>query len=126
MIHLLAPTEHDLHGIFRDSNERWKVSSLPERHGCDAVTLTPRGMVGYQRKTLPDLQSSLIDGRLYRELSQLQSSASLSHAFLIIESELRRTIDGTLLDSTLTIRSVRSIIAKFATAGVGYLPSTTT
>jgi DNA excision repair protein ERCC-4 len=83
-------------------------------------------MVGYQRKTLPDLQNSLLDGRLYRELSQLQASASITYAFLIIESDLRRTIDGTLLDSTLTMDSLRSIIAKFEINGVGYLPTDST
>ena len=64
MIHLLAPTEHKLHEHFTSTTDRWQVSSLPERHGCDIVSLTGRGMVGYQRKTLSDLQASLLDGRL--------------------------------------------------------------
>jgi Fanconi anemia group M protein len=99
------------------------VSSLPERHGCDIVSITKRGLVGYQRKTLPDLQSSLLDGRLYLELSQLQSSGGISYAYLIIESPLARTTEGTLLESTLTIDQVRSIIVKFAASGVSYLPT---
>lgn len=126
MLHLLAPTEHDLHGIFRSNGSRISVSSVPERHGCDVVSVTKAGLIGYQRKTLPDLQSSLLDGRLYYELAQMESSASISHIFLIIESELRRTIDGSLIDSTLTIEQLRSIIAKFSAFGVGYLPSANT
>jgi Fanconi anemia group M protein len=80
-------------------------------------------LVGYQRKTLPDLQSSLLDGRLYLELSQLQASGGISYAFLIIEDTLQRTTEGTLLSGTLTIDQVRSIIVKFAASGVAYLPS---
>ncbi len=118
MLHLLAPTEHDLR-----THLSGQVSSLPERHGCDVLTLTPRGVIGYQRKTLPDLQASLNDGRLYRELSQLQASATVTTAFLIIESPLTRTIDGGLVGSTLTIDSVRSVIAKFGQHGIGYLPT---
>ena len=86
MLHLLAPTEHDLHGIFQSQSIPFKVSSLPELHGCDAVSITAKGLIGYQRKTLPDLQSSLLDGRLYKELGQLQASASISYSFLVIES----------------------------------------
>ena len=123
MLHLLAPTEHDLHGIFQSQSIPFKVSSLPELHGCDAVSITAKGLIGYQRKTLPDLQASLVDGRLYKELGQLQASASISYSFLVIESELKRTIDGELIGSTLSIDSLRSIIAKFSASGVGYLPS---
>jgi ERCC4-type nuclease len=100
------------------------VSSLPERHGCDIVCITKRGLVGFQRKTLPDLQASLLDGRLYLELSQLQASGGISYGFLIIEDPLARTSDGSLLNGTLTIDQLRSIIVKFAASGIGLLPST--
>jgi ERCC4-type nuclease len=126
MLHLLAPTEHDLHAIFAKLSIPYKVSSMPESHGCDAVSITAKGLIGYQRKTLPDLQASLLDGRLYKELGQLQASASISHSFLVIESTLARTIDGELLGSTISIDSLRSIIAKFSASGVGYLPTTDT
>lgn len=99
------------------------MSSLPEVHGCDVLSFSPRGVIGYQRKTLPDLQASLGDGRLHYELAQMESSATVTFPFLIIESTLRRTTSGELLDSTLTIDAVRSVIAKFAGFGVGYLPS---
>jgi DNA excision repair protein ERCC-4 len=105
------------------ANLEFSVSSMPEKHGSDIVSITPAGLIGFQRKTLPDLQSSLLDGRLYYELSQLRSSTALTHSFLIIESDLRRTTDGALVDSTLSLNAVRSIIAKFSANGVGYLPS---
>lgn len=122
MIHLLAPTEHQLHAYFRRMDLSFRVSSLPERHGCDIVSISKRGLIGYQRKTLPDLQASLLDGRLYLELSQLQASAGIAYAFLIIEDPLNRTTDGTLL-GTITMDALRSIITKFAASGVAYLPA---
>lgn len=124
MIHLVAPTEHDLHEKFRTSNLRWQVSSMPERHGSDIISVTPTGLIGYQRKTLPDLSSSLLDGRLYYELAQMVSSASLATSFLVIESPLRRTVDElSFTDSTITPAQLRSIIAKFHLNGIGYLPT---
>lgn len=118
MIHLLAPTEHDLHALFTQQSIPYKVSSLPERHGCDALSITGYGIVGYQRKTLPDLQASLLDGRLYKELAQLQSTATVTYPFLVIESELSRTVDGQLIGSSIGISAIRSIITKFALHGV--------
>jgi ERCC4-type nuclease len=69
------------------------------------------------------LSASLLDGRLYLELSQLQSSGGISYAYLIIEDTLARNTEGTLLGGTLTIDQIRSIIVKFAASGVSYLPS---
>lgn len=117
-IYLLAPTEHDLHGIFTTRHIPYKVSSLPERHGCDVIGITAHGLIGYQRKTLPDLQASLLDGRLYKELAQLQATATVNYPFLVIESPLTRTIDGGIVGSTFGTGAIRSIIAKFAIHGV--------
>jgi ERCC4-type nuclease len=69
------------------------------------------------------LQASLLDGRLYLELAQLQASGGISYGYLIIESDLKRTTDNHLLDATLTIDQVRSIIVKFAASGIVYLPT---
>jgi ERCC4-type nuclease len=123
---LVAPTEHDLQRHFQSRSIRHTVSSLPERHGCDILCTTTTGLVGFQRKTLPDLQASLLDGRLYQELAQLNASASVSLAFLVIESLLARTTEGELLgdSSTITIDQLRSIIAKFAAFGVGHFQTT--
>lgn len=125
---LVAPSEHDIQALLRESVHtpqaiRWSISSIPEKHGCDFFYVQPTGIVGFQRKTLPDLVASQLDGRLNYELGQIESSATISHAYLIIESTLTRTIDGELVDANITIQALRSVIAKCSTRRVGYLPS---
>lgn len=88
---LISPTEQS--HIFRPHG---KTSSLPERHGCDFLIFTPSGPIGVQRKAIPDLLSSLNDGRLAKELAQIQSSHLLSHAILVIEGPLHWTNEGSL------------------------------
>lgn len=121
MILLVAPTEHDLHDYYRRTATGFQVSSLPERYGCDVVCITGRGLVGFQRKTMPDLSASLLDGRLYYELAQLQATDAISTGFLVIESAFQTTIDGDLIGSNLSKETVRSIIAKFASNGIATL-----
>lgn len=122
---LVSPAEHDVQSILRANPPscQWSISSLPEKHGCDFFYLNPTGIIGYQRKTLPDLAASLQDGRLHYELDQIESSATVTHAFLIIEDNLSRTVDGDLFSAQISIRTVRSFIAKCAVRQVGYLPS---
>lgn len=122
---LVAPSEHEIQAVLRstESTLRWSISSLPEKHGCDFFYVQSNGILGFQRKTLPDLAASLIDGRLHYELDQIESSATISHAYLIIESTLSRTLDGELIDANISIGAVRSVIAKCAARRVGYLPS---
>ena len=122
---LVAPSEHDIQSILRSNPPpcQWSISSLPEKHGCDFFYIQPSGILGFQRKTLPDLAASLQDGRLHYELDQIESSATLTHAYLVIESTLTRTIDGDLVEAAISINTVRSIIAKCASRRVGYLPS---
>jgi Fanconi anemia group M protein len=120
---LVAPTEHDIQQFLKDSDESFRISSLPEKHGCDILSLTQSGIIGFQRKTLADLNASLLDGRLDYELRQIISSATLSYSFLIIESSLSRTVDNGFSECSLTIDAFRSILAKWASRGVGYLPS---
>lgn len=123
MTYLLAPTEHALHKQFSSNGVKYVISSLPEKHGCDIFSTTPAGIVGYQRKTLPDLHASLLDGRLYKELAQLEATATVAHPYLIIESDLRRTTDGQLLEAPITIDAFRSVLCKFAAYNVAYLPT---
>lgn len=121
---LIAPTEHVLQGLLRaDSEVPWRISSLPERHGVDVISLTGRGILGFQRKTLPDLNASLLDGRLNWELNQIAASTTLSHSYLIVESTLARTIDGEFVEAKLSVGAFTSILVKFQSRGVGYLPS---
>lgn len=122
---LVAPSEHEIQAVLRstESTLRWSISSLPEKHGCDFFYVQSTGILGFQRKTLPDLVASLQDGRLNYELGQLDGSATVSQAFLIIESPLTRTIDGDLLEANISIEALRSVIAKCFARRVGYLSS---
>lgn len=120
---LIAPTESELQKVLNRNDHSWRISSLPEKHGSDILSLTGYGVIGFQRKTLPDLSASLLDGRLDYELRQIGDSATLSYSFLIIESTLARTVDGELVEAKLSIDGLRSLIAKWASRGVGYLPS---
>ena len=121
---LLAPTEHELQRLLPQA----PISSLPERHGCDVLSLTPKGIIGYQRKTLPDLIASLQDGRLYYELSQIQSSATVSTTFLVIEGPVEsRTTDGEVItDVSFPVATLRSISTKFQLANVVVLHTLST
>lgn len=58
------------------------VSSLPERLGVDIAWEGREGMAGAQRKTYMDLIASVRDGRLGRELQQMET---LKYRFLILE-----------------------------------------
>ena len=70
------------------------TSSQPERYGADFLMFSPHiGRVGVQRKEIHDLIASLHDGRLSREIPQLQS---LDMAVLVIEGRLEWTNDGFL------------------------------
>lgn len=119
---LIAPTEHDIQAILRLREIQFRISSLPEKHGCDIFSLSKAGVIGFQRKTLPDLNASLIDGRLNYEIEQITASATLAFSFLIIESTLARTVDGNCVEANIGIDTVRSIIVKCHARGIGYLP----
>ncbi len=117
---LVAPSEHEIHRILPATGESWKISSLPERHGCDILLPTKVGIVGYQRKTLPDLVASLQDGRLYYELGQLNASATVAYSYLIIESALTTTTDGNYIEANISTSTLRSLVAKFQVHGTGW------
>lgn len=119
----LAPTEKDIRDLLATSTEPWQTSSLPEKHGCDILIPTKAGIVGFQRKALPDLVASIQDGRLNYELSQLIATATVAHSYLIVESNFHTTNDGNYTESNLSVSSLHSIIAKFHANGVGFLPT---
>lgn len=134
---LIAPTEHDLQKVAAqiqtlaatNSNAvpppSIKISSLPEQHGCDIISLTKSGVLGFQRKTIPDLYASLQDGRLYYEVDQITASATLTHSYLVIESTLPRTADNNLTEAAISVSTLRSLIAKLGAKGITYLPTST-
>ena len=119
----LAPTESKIRDYLTTTEIPWKTSDLPEKHGCDILIPTKKGVVGFQRKTLPDLVSSIQDGRLYYELSQLNASATVAHSYLIVESMFVTTIDGNYAEAQLSVSTLHSIIAKFHAHNVGFLPT---
>jgi ERCC4-type nuclease len=120
----VAPTEHDLRRTLPAYAVDWQISSLPERHGCDVLIPTQRGIVGFQRKTLPDLVASLQDGRLYYELNQLRCSATVTHSFLCVEGRFdRSTDDANYTEANISVNTLRALIAKFQWHGTGFLPT---
>lgn len=74
-----------------------RVSSIPEKHGADIFWYDKvlLGFVGVQRKEFGDLLNSVDDGRLAREVQQLQSNRV---AHLIVEGRPRWTLDGMCME----------------------------
>lgn len=71
------------------------VSSRPETFGADFLFYANRQWVGVQRKEVSDLIASLADGRLAKEVAQMQS---LDQRLLIVEGSVRFTNDGEMMD----------------------------
>ena len=71
-----------------------ETSSLPEVHGCDVVWTGPNGLVGVQRKTIPDLVESLRDGRLASAAARMRL---LDVRVLLVEGRPRWSHNGFLL-----------------------------
>jgi DNA excision repair protein ERCC-4 len=90
---LISPTEP---AFFRTLG---KVSSLPEKHGSDFLIITKSARIGIQRKTITDLLASLHDGRLSKQLAQMQSSNLLSAAVVIIEGVPQWSNESMMMDS---------------------------
>lgn len=110
---LISPTEP------KRIQQLGKVSSTPERHGADILILEPpvKGLFGVQRKEVKDLIASLDDGRLGKEVSQMQRLAIRA---LIIEGKMSWTNDGELMkDYTSISRSqFRSLMYSIRARGI--------
>ncbi len=89
---LVAPTEPDT------LKHLGRVSSFPERLGADVAWTVDGRWVGIQRKTWADLWASLQDGRLQKELGQLQQCA---YRGLIVEGVMSWTAAGESRDPYL-------------------------
>lgn len=85
---LIAPSEPRSIKILGTS------STVPETYGADILFPANGGMVGVQRKELSDLIASVQDGRLTKELAQMQR---LGLAVLIVEGRPKWSTDGALL-----------------------------
>jgi ERCC4-type nuclease len=118
----LSPTEHDLANLARSTGVQFANSSLCEENGVDCIVTSSVGLIGFQRKRLADLEASLADGRLAKELGQIRASRILRHAALVFESDPRRaTTDGRWLDSRLSYSQVRTVGLKCQLSGVHFL-----
>jgi ERCC4-type nuclease len=106
------------------TGESFQRSYLCEANGVDLIVTTSVGLIGFQRKTGPDLAASLRDGRLARELGQIRSSGILRHSCLVFESDPARTTnDGYYLDSGLSTDQVRNLGTKCQLRGIIFLQS---
>lgn len=69
-----------------------KTSGKPESYGVDFMWKADDKWYGVQRKRFPDdLEASLADGRLAKEMGQIQG---IDQAFLILEGMGKWTTDG--------------------------------
>lgn len=64
---------------------------MPEKYGADVLLATKAGLVGVQRKEVRDLVNSSRDGRLAKELVQLQGC---SVGVVIVEGDWQWTVSG--------------------------------
>ena len=93
-------------------------SSAPEKQGCDFMWYSkPLGMVGVQRKELSDFIASMNDGRLSKEINQMEG---LALKVLVLEGRGKWTTDGQLLDnwSRCTKRQLRGFLWTIRSRGV--------
>lgn len=70
------------------------VSSLPERYGADFLFAAHGRWVAIQRKEISDLLASVADGRIAKEVAQIQLA---HHRILIVEGMVRWSSDGVLI-----------------------------
>jgi len=89
---LLSPSEVALAGVFgKDAI----VSTIPEEKGADILLYSKYGLVGFQRKSIPnDFITSFTDGRMARALALLVQSCTFTR--LIGEGCFRYWPDGTV------------------------------
>lgn len=94
------------------------VTNLPEKYGVDILWRARGGYSGAQRKEISDLIASVGDGRLAKEIQQMQS---LDHRFLIVEGVTKSTTDGILwkgFGRPWTMQQFRNLLRGVASQGV--------
>ena len=94
------------------------VTNYPESYGVDILWRAKGVKCGAQRKEIGDLLSSVGDGRLAKEVQQMQS---LGCRFLIVEGEPKWTVDGRMLKTygrPWTGQQYRNLLRGVANQGV--------
>lgn len=89
-IFLLSPSEYKLAEVLGKASV---TSNIPEQKGADILAVTRAGLMGFQRKEVPnDFLSSISDGRMARELTLLFKSCKYTR--LICEGKFKYWYDG--------------------------------
>jgi ERCC4-type nuclease len=117
--YLVAPTEPpELRAI-------GITSLVPEQHGCDVLAISSTARIGFQRKTPSDFLSSLLDGRLQKQIAQIKCSELLTYSALLLEGQFLWTTDNQLLSPSIgtvfTRPSLQSLLIQVQIAGLLYL-----
>ena len=112
----VAPSEH--HPAMVKLADR--ISNLPEQYGCDVIWRAHGEWWGVQRKEVSDFFSSIQDGRLSKEIGQMQGHLSLP--IVCIEGKLSWTLSGELCGNgygqTITKRAYHGMVFSLAHKGV--------
>lgn len=95
-----------------------RVSIVPEEYGCDVLWVTETGdMCGVQRKEFKDLVGSMNDGRLGKEVHQMEG---LTYRMVVVEGKPKWTREGELMDgwTSVTLRQVKAFLWSVRNQGV--------
>lgn len=93
-------------------------NNMTERHGVDVLWGTEWGLVGVQRKELTDLVASMQDGRLRKEVAQM--NGVLTHRMVLVEGFGKWTSDGELVHGYTKVsrRQVRGFLWSIRLDGI--------
>ena len=80
--------------VFKLCVENAIPDNITDEFGADFLLITNRGMIPIQRKTIPDLLASVIDGRLSKQSSLLRQS---DFPIIIIEGRFRYSENGNVV-----------------------------
>jgi ERCC4-type nuclease len=109
---LIAPTEP------RQLKRLGESSIVPEMYGVDVLWGTSAGLCGVQRKEFKDLLASMEDGRLGKEVAQMQGK--LHVGVVVVEGDGVWGTDGQLMDAWKRVsrHQVRSYLYTVRSSGV--------
>lgn len=95
------------------------VSPIPERYGCDFLWVAHGEKVGVQRKTASDFVGSTVDGRLHREVLQMQQLGPVRA--LLLEGAFVWSTDGAWMGAGFRWDKGRHTQAMFSLFAMGIM-----
>jgi len=111
---LLSPTEHKLADKFKSEAI---VSSLPEKKGADILVYTRQGLIGLQRKEVPnDFLSSFTDGRMAQATALMVKSCKFHR--IIAEGRFRYWPDGRVVTGQIDLKTRKPLPSRFTRSHV--------